>query len=97
MNSVTFDTLSYSKRLVKAGADPKLADEIAEAQQEYMQEILGSYLATKSDLKDLASKSDITEIDKRLIAVETELKAVKWIMSTIGVGVLLLVIKSFLS
>ncbi|MBT4330030.1 MAG: DUF1640 domain-containing protein [Gammaproteobacteria bacterium] len=87
MTAITFDTLKFSKRLIKAGAAPELADALAEAQKDSLSGILDT---------QLASKKDITQIDKRLAVVETELSSVKWMVGSIGIGVLLLVVKTFL-
>ena len=87
MTAITFDTLKFSKRLIKAGAAPELADALAEAQKDSLSGILDT---------QLASKKDIPQIDKRLAVVETELSSVKWMVGSIGIGVLLLVVKTFL-
>ena len=87
MSNITFDTLKFSKRLIQAGAAPELADALAEAQKESLSEILDA---------QLASKEDIAQLDKRLAVVETELSSIKWMVGSIGIGVLLLIVETFL-
>ena len=49
MKPVMIDTLEISRKLVKAGAGKKLAEEWAEI----MREAVDTHLATKSDLREL--------------------------------------------
>lgn len=87
MSTITFDTHAFIKRLTSAGASPELAEAVAEAQKQALSETLDAHLATKAD---------IAHVDKRLAVVEAELTAIKWMVGSVGIGVLLLIIKSFL-
>ncbi len=74
-----FDTLKYSKRLVKAGFTPAQAEGLAEEQAG----LIDDKLATKRDLKELevAFKRDMKELEvtlKRDIA-ETKADILKWV------------------
>lgn len=59
MATITFDTLSYAKKLKSAG----FTDQQAEVQAEAMKELMVSELATKADLQAEISKAK-TEIIK---------------------------------
>ncbi len=59
MATITFDTLSYAKKLKSAG----FTDQQAEIQAEAMKELMISELATKADLQAEISKAK-TEIIK---------------------------------
>ena len=48
MSTITFDTLSYAKKLKSAG----FTEEQAEIQAQTLKEILGTELATKKDLAE---------------------------------------------
>lgn len=54
-------------------------------------------LATKGDLREVETNltDNIKTLDKRLAVVERELEIVRWIVSGVGFGVLLLVIRGF--
>ena len=60
MNSTTFDTLKYSKRLQELGFSREQAEGFAEMQQE----LINDGLATKRDIQTL--KSDLKELEYRL-------------------------------
>lgn len=60
--AMKLDTLAYSKRLIAAGCEPKLAEAHASLQQDTLIEISEDYLsevATKEDLKQYATKQDL--------------------------------------
>jgi len=59
--ALRIDTLSFSKRLKEAGADEKLADAIVEG-------------ITAADTSELATKSDLSEVESALKADTAELK-----------------------
>ena len=81
MSTVTFDTLKFSKRLIKAGATPELADALAEAQKESLSEILDTQLATKTDIEKL----------------KYEIKLNRWMSAVIMAAVVLLLIKELIT
>jgi hypothetical protein len=58
---MTFDTLSYARRLRQAGVPEQQAEAIADATRELV-------------AQDVASKSDITAVRSELAAVEQRLK-----------------------
>jgi hypothetical protein len=63
-----FDTLKFSKRLIEAGMPAAQAEELAEAQKEAFQESLNNGLASKEDITLLDKKLDkkIEKINKKL-------------------------------
>ena len=68
MTTLTFDTLTYVKRLKSVGVpEPQ-----AEVQAEIIIELITEQLATKQDF--YALKRDIKELDLKITAVETSLK-----------------------
>ena len=56
MNAIAFDTLKYANRLKKAGVPPEQAEEQASALSE----------AFEVNLKELATKSDLVQLEQRL-------------------------------
>lgn len=71
MSTTTFDTLKFAERLEKAGATRELAAAIAEAQKESLSEALDTQLATKSD---------IVHLDRRMDGIDAEIKLLKWMV-----------------
>jgi hypothetical protein len=61
---MTFDTLSYARRLRQAGVPEQQAEAIADATRELV-------------AQDVASKSDITAVRSEITAVRSELAAVE--------------------
>ncbi len=51
-NPVIFDTLGYAKKLTEAGAEPRIAEAIANGQVEF----LSQNVATKVDIAELETK-----------------------------------------
>lgn len=89
MTAITFDTLKFVERLRAAG----VPDGQAKAEAEALAEALSSgaqELATKGGLRELELR-----LDMKIETVKAELAIVKWMVSGIGFGVLLLVLKSF--
>ena len=68
MSTITFDTLKFVDRLEKAGATRELATAMAEAQKESLAEVMDAQLATKSD---------ISKIESRFVAVDTKLASIE--------------------
>lgn len=64
-HAITFDTLSYAKKLISVGV-PQEQDEV---QAETFSEIIESELATKRDMKELeiSMKCDMKELEQKLI------------------------------
>ena len=65
--AMKLDTLSYAKKLIAAGCEPKLAEAHASLQQDVLVEVSEDYLsqfATKQDLDAhrIATKHDIEEL-----------------------------------
>ncbi len=108
MNAITFDTLKYAKRLEGAGFTEPQAETLAHEQARIVREQNRTVNETlvgkdhfdlrlrelearlKADLEALriATRSDTA-------VVKAELAMVKWLVSGIGFGVLLLVLRSF--
>lgn len=61
-----FDTLAFAKKLKSAGYSEAQAEALAEAQGEVFREMLNSTLATKDDLRELATKEEIGKLDQRI-------------------------------
>jgi hypothetical protein len=53
-----FDTLIFSKRLIKAGMPKEQAEALAEAQKDALHESVNNGLASKKDITDLKHKID---------------------------------------
>ncbi|MCY4565296.1 MAG: DUF1640 domain-containing protein [Gammaproteobacteria bacterium] len=56
MSTVTFDTLSFCKRLQAAGVPPAQAEAHAQAQAEFLTDHLLSRMATREDLQHLEAR-----------------------------------------
>jgi hypothetical protein len=69
--TITFDTLSYAKKLKSAG----FTDQQAEIQAEAFAEIIEERLASKQDLKELEAslKRDMGEIRRDMKEIEMRL------------------------
>ena len=82
-NAITFDKLAYVERLKESGFTQDQAKGAADA--------------LDSALKDsVATKHDIELLRRDMAKLEVKLSMLQWMVGGIGVGVLLLVIKSFL-
>lgn len=81
MSAITFDTLKFANKLKAAGVPP----EHAEAEAEALAEIL------EVNLKDLATKEDLRQMEERLTArfdakiSDSKADLIRWVL---GVGVL---------
>lgn len=64
MNIFTIDTLQFSKRMQKAGLQPQIADELAEALKENQTQSVEG-LATKVDIALL--KQDINSLRQEMV------------------------------
>ncbi|MBI5140597.1 MAG: DUF1640 domain-containing protein [Nitrospirae bacterium] len=89
MATLTFDTLRFANRLKSAGVLPAQAEAEAEALSE----------AFEVNLKDIATKGDLRELELRVDArferVDGELKLLKWMLGVVIGGVIALVMKAF--
>jgi hypothetical protein len=86
MTAVTFDTLEYTEELKNAG----VPEEQAKAQVRALSKALES--------KELATKSDLKETEKKLELkiAETETRLIKWMVAT-GLGTAGIIIATFLA
>jgi S-adenosylmethionine:diacylglycerol 3-amino-3-carboxypropyl transferase len=68
MNTLTFDTLKFARRLQAAGMESRLAEEQAEAMADVLKTNLDE-LATKRDLQDLRQefRHEMAMMEQRLI------------------------------
>ena len=82
MATITFDTLKFVEHLRSAGMPEAQAKAISEAQRDSLAEVFEQKeLATKSDIKDIELK--ITEV--RASIAETKAELVRWV---VGAGFL---------
>ena len=65
MSTVTFDTLSFSKRLQAAGVPAAQAEAHAQAQADFLTGNLLSQMATKEDIRDMVTRDDIRDMVTR--------------------------------
>ncbi len=82
MSVTTFDTLKFAKTLKAAGFDEAKAEAISEAFKE----------AQQASLEDLATKSDLKELE---LKINAQLMLLKWMMGFILAGVVSLILKAF--
>lgn len=73
MSAITFDTLKFSERLIKAGVPEAHAKAEAEALAE----------ALASGTHEIARKSDLREMEAR---INGDLKLLKWMLAAIVVA-----------
>ena len=91
---IPFDTLRFVKRMTGAGMPLAQAEALAEEQRVLMD----AHFATRRDTDKLGLaevKRDIEELKLGLAVVKAELTMVKWIVSGVGFGMLLLLIRTF--
>ena len=74
MSTVTFDTLSFSKRLQAAGVPAVQAEAHAQAQAEFIADNLLSQTATRKDIRDMATKEDVQSVREGVKHLETRLR-----------------------
>lgn len=72
MASITLDTLKFVEKLEKAGVPRDQAAAIAEAQKDAFAEVMDT---------QLVSKSDLMEMENRLIKWSVGLDQDKWLLS----------------
>lgn len=61
--AISIDTLAYAKRLMQAGCNQPLAEELAEAQSELVSNLIDNTLVTKEDLRLVETKLE-SRMDK---------------------------------
>ncbi len=72
MTQIAFDTLAYTKMLIEAGMDNRIAEAQAEAQARILGGLMQDKLVTKEGLKETTTElgerlvDKIDEVDKRL-------------------------------
>ena len=93
---IPFDTLRFVKRMTGAGMPLAQAEALAEEQRVLMD----AHFATRRDTDEFKLglpevKRDIEELKLGLAVVKAELTMVKWIVSGVGFGMLLLLIRTF--
>ena len=78
--ALRIDTLSFARRLKKAGADERLAEAIAEG--------IGTV-----DMSEFATRADLASLEARLMAAMADLKSdvLRWMFSAMAVQTALLV------
>jgi hypothetical protein len=97
MTTLTFDTLTYVKRLRAVG----VPEEQAEIQAETMKELITEQLATKLDLKELETnlKRDMKEMELRLEnkIADSRTETIKWVaaMLVAQAGLIAALVKLF--
>lgn len=104
MTAVAFDTLKFVRRLKEAGVPSAQAEAEAEVLAEIFETNL-SELATKRDLKDLATetKRDLkdletalnTKIEKGLIELTGKITLLQWMFGVVITGIAALLVKAF--
>ena len=102
-NPVPFDSHQFVKRMTEAGMPLAQAEALAEEQGV----MVNAHFATKRDTGELKRdtgelkhdvggvKRDVGELKVGLAAVKAELGMVKWMVSGIGAGMLLLLFRTF--
>ncbi len=86
MATVTFDTLAYAGKFREAGIPDKQAEAMVRAQADALSAAMENQLATKAD---------ITHLDRRMDHLAGELKNHRWMIGPILAGVVSLVLKAF--
>lgn len=84
MSTVTFDTLKFVKTLEASGMNNTQAEAIAAA---YRDAATDQNLVTKQDLE--------IALQKELAPMKAEMQTMKWMMTLIMGGIVVLILKSF--
>ncbi len=71
-SAIAFDTLDSVKRLKEAG----FSEQQAETQTRIIAELVDERLATKQDLKTLATRDDVASLEKQLLVI-------KWMLALV--------------
>ena len=83
MAAITFDTHEFVKKLKGAGFSESQAEAVAEAQRDSLAQALDSHLATKTD---------ISRLELKLIEHEGEFKLIKWMLGILVLCIAYIVI-----
>jgi len=83
-----FDTLAFAKKLKSAGYTEAQAEALVEAHSQVFREMLESTLATKDDVRDMATKADIASLDHKIDLVASKMTVRLGGMIVAGVAVL---------
>ena len=86
MDPIPFDTHRFVKRMTGTGMPLVQAEELADVLAAERKGLLNNSLATRRDVE---------EVKRGLAGVKAELDVVKWIVSGGGLGIMLLLIRSF--
>ena len=95
-NPVPFDPLRFVKRMTEAGMPLAQAEALASEQGV----LLNTHFATKQDTGEVKRglagvQHDVGELKIGLAVVKAELTMVKWMVSGVGFGMLLLLVRTF--
>ncbi len=85
MPAIAFDTLHYVKRLQKAGVSAQQAEAQADVLSEVMSLNLDK-LATKEDIKNMATKDDIAGVKESIAGLAGQMKIIVWVMGVMAAG-----------
>ena len=84
MGTVTFDTLKFVETLKKSGFEDEKAKAIAAAYQDASND---QQLVTKTDLE--------IALQKELAPIKSEMQLMKWMLTVVLGGIVMLILKSF--
>ncbi|MDP2366592.1 MAG: DUF1640 domain-containing protein [Ignavibacteria bacterium] len=84
MSTVAFDTLKFVKTLEAGGIDAKQAEAIAAAYRDATDD---QQLVTKTDLE--------LTLQKELAPIKAEMQLMKWMLTVVLGGIMVLILKSF--
>jgi predicted transcriptional regulator len=82
MNTLSLDTYAVVKRLTAAGLDEKQAEVIVNTIHD----------VREADVKSLATKSDLRELELKLSG---EMTLLKWMLGLVIAGIIALILKSY--
>jgi hypothetical protein len=82
MNTISLDTYAVVKRLTAAGLDEKQAEVIVNTIHD----------VREADVKSLATKSDLRELELKLSG---EMTLLKWMLGLVIAGIIALILKSY--
>lgn len=92
--AVAFDTLKFVRRLRDAGVEERQAEAFSEALRE-VQEVQLKDLATKGDLRELEVRME-AKLEKELAPIRADLVLVKWMLALVITATVLPALKVFL-
>ena len=101
MSAITFDTYKFITELESSGVPHAQAEAMLKVQQQIIEHSIGNTLATKADLDKLerATKTDLDKVERKLSDeikdVKSDIHLMKWMLSLIIGGILMLVLKAF--